>query len=388
MGCFGPFPNINTPFSFTSPQAQISSPTCGSNPKSGGRKQKKRKRNKSVSKSDLEGSQIANSNLSPLVTIVLPHPPTSIIPESNSTLKQNLVPPSDMNSKDVSVTMPKPPYPPQKTSEAEETAAIGAEIGFHIAATDPILVESVGESGPQILSVKYPHLYDLEDRKRCSVSDRLLNREFVGHWKTQVVDHGINQSIVNLQAEMSVVVLSPGEDQWKCILYNSDTYSVCVMRRRIEQQRNSYITLHTFKWNKTSPIKVNCFIGRAMQMRIPSEVALRVRGVGPIPVTCGACIGGVECANHLLLNCPYACETRSKIFNWCGITDNYLTSVADLLTYVEQWGTCPKKRKRFRTICHSLLWNLWKYRNDRIFNGVFRNPTRGQKTLNRWCIFG
>lgn len=123
-------------------------------------------------------------------------------------------------------------------------------------------------TGPQILSVKYPHLYDLEDRKRCSVSDRFLNGEFVGHWKTQVVDHVINQSIANLQAEMSTVVLLPGEDQWKCVLDNSDTYSVCAMCRRIEQQRNSYSTLPTFKWNKTSPIKVNCFIWRAMQMRI------------------------------------------------------------------------------------------------------------------------
>lgn len=61
MGYFGPFPNINTRFSFTSPHSQISSPASGSNPKSGGRKQKKRKRDKSVSKSDLECSQIPNS---------------------------------------------------------------------------------------------------------------------------------------------------------------------------------------------------------------------------------------------------------------------------------------------------------------------------------------
>lgn len=61
--------------------------------------------------------------------------------------------------------------------------------------------------GPQILSVKYSHLYDLEDRKRCTVSDRFLNGEFVGHWKTRVVDHGINQNIANLQAKMSTVVL-------------------------------------------------------------------------------------------------------------------------------------------------------------------------------------
>ncbi|CAH1426636.1 unnamed protein product [Lactuca virosa] len=107
------------------------------------------------------------------------------------------------------------------------------------------------------------------------------------------------------------------------------------MRRRIEQQRNSYITLPTFKWNKTSPIKVNCFIWRAMQMRIPSAVALRVRGVGSIPVTCVACIGGVECVDHLLLNCPYACETR----------------------------------------------------NDRIFNGVFRNPTRGAEDIKSLVYF-
>nr|KAJ0187994.1 hypothetical protein LSAT_V11C900477500 [Lactuca sativa] len=59
-------------------------------------------------------------------------------------------------------------------------------------------------------------------------------------------------------------------------------------------------------------------------------------------------------------------------------------SVNELISFVE---SCSRSRQRFMTIYHSLLWNAWKLRNDRIFNGVFLNPTRGVEEVKLLAFY-
>lgn len=53
--------------------------------------------------------------------------------------------------------------------------------------------------------------------------------------------------------------------------------------------------------------------------RIPSEVALSHRGVNVDSCSCSACIGGLECGNHILVECPYVVSVKEAIWRWCGI---------------------------------------------------------------------
>ncbi|CAH1437072.1 unnamed protein product [Lactuca virosa] len=117
-------------------------------------------------------------------------------------------------------------------------------------------------------------------------------------------------------------------------------------------------TSFVFKWNNVSPNKVNCFIWRALQKKIPSAVALRSRGIDLTTITCGACINESECADHILLLCLFARSITDKILSWCGVQHNSFTSVGELLEYANRWGRNLKMRKRFITICHGLIWNL------------------------------
>nr|KAJ0203176.1 hypothetical protein LSAT_V11C500260690 [Lactuca sativa] len=64
---------------------------------------------------------------------------------------------------------------------------------------------------------------------------------------------------------------------------------------------------------------------------------------------CSSCIGGVECANHILIGCLYATS----------------------------WGRCPKKRIKLLCICYRLIWSLWKTKNDRLFRGVASTTSKG-----------
>lgn len=116
-------------------------------------------------------------------------------------------------------------------------------------------------------------------------------------------------------------------------------------------------------------------------------MALRNRDVDIEHDNCGACIKGIECSDHILISCLFACEVRKQVFKWCGIQQENFASVTDLLSFAANWSRCPKKRKRFISICHGLIWNLWKNRNDRVFNRVFANPTLSSRTVKSLVFF-
>ena len=59
----------------------------------------------------------------------------------------------------------------------------------------------------------------------------------------------------------------------------------------------------------------------------------------------------------------------------------------ELLNFATNSGSCLMKRKRFITISHGLIWNLWKYWNDLVFNGVFLTPTNSSGAIKSLVFF-
>lgn len=235
--------------------------------------------------------------------------------------------------------------------------------------------------GPTTLGEKYPSLLDLESRKKCTVADRIVNVQFEGHWTSQVKDEGDVNNANNLIRDLSEVRLAQGEDQWKYVVDITSPFRVRTLRKKLDQLFYPNRVLPCFRWNKGSPIKVNRFIWRSIQKKIPSAMALRNRGIDIKHDNCGACINDTECSDQILISCPFACEVSKQVFNWCNIQQENFASVTDLLSFIANWGRCRKKRKRFISICYGLIWNLWKNRNDRAFNRVFLNPTLSLGTI-------
>ncbi|KAL4562942.1 hypothetical protein LXL04_026973 [Taraxacum kok-saghyz] len=232
--------------------------------------------------------------------------------------------------------------------------------------------------GPTSLKDKYPELFAKESRKRCTVADRFYEGEFAGHWVSQLEEGGIEISQQEaLLNDLAEVTLQPGEDQWSCTIQPDGRYTVGALRHKFEDHLNLQRSLPAFKWLKTSPIKVNRFIWRAIQSRIPTATELAARGVEVPNISCSACISGSESVDHLLVSCPYAAKIRKQTFNWFGLQHRVLQSVAELISSLENWGNDVRQRRKIMLICHSMLWSIWKLRNDRLFNGVFHKIGRG-----------
>nr|KAJ0223900.1 hypothetical protein LSAT_V11C200065500 [Lactuca sativa] len=105
-------------------------------------------------------------------------------------------------------------------------------------------------------------------------------------------------------------------------------------------------------------------------------MALSQRGIHIDTCYCSSFIEGSECANHMLVRCPYVFLVWKHIFLWCGINWLDYHNIEETIHFVANWVRCPKKRTRLTSICYGTLWNLWRARNDRLSQGRFVNPSR------------
>ncbi|KAL7613547.1 hypothetical protein Lser_V15G09275 [Lactuca serriola] len=99
-------------------------------------------------------------------------------------------------------------------------------------------------------------------------------------------------------------------------------------------------------------------------------MALERRGIFVNSQICSSCIGNSECADHVLINCPFAIKIRSCIWRWCGIAGDHesVKTICELIDFASKWGRNKKERKRFVVICYGMIWNLWRFRNKRLFH--------------------
>ncbi|KAI3700881.1 hypothetical protein L2E82_45522 [Cichorium intybus] len=156
-------------------------------------------------------------------------------------------------------------------------------------------------------------------------------------------------------------------DRWWCDLTKDGVLSVAAVRNRIDGLVGSLAGMK-FKWLKEVPLKVNCFIWRAIKGIIRSASALRNKGINVEELNCTYCNTEEEDANHMLIRGSLAIKVRSEIFKWCVIHDAQLHSVNELFEMAEMVQSNAKVCTRLRIICSGMIWWLWRCRNDRVFN--------------------
>nr|KAJ0207113.1 hypothetical protein LSAT_V11C500286140 [Lactuca sativa] len=169
----------------------------------------------------------------------------------------------------------------------------------------------------------------MDSRKKCVVTYRFYEGEFVGNWNACLGTAGLAQDLSNLHMDLNLIQLSSGEDRWSNLLDAAGKF-----------------------------IEGVHFISRAVQKRTPTVKALQERGVLIESSGCGSCISGFDCVDHILVHCPFAGEIRREIFKWCGMYQSMFNNLEDIISY-------------------GMIWNIWKYRNDRLFKSIFTSPSKG-----------
>ena len=124
-------------------------------------------------------------------------------------------------------------------------------------------------------------------------------------------------------------------------------------------------------WCGLAPPRVEVFLWLAVAEKISTVDNLRKRRImsEAISDTCVLCGKEKETITHLFLHCEFASCIWQSFFKKCGISWCLPRALSELM---EAWRSGPFKGVGlilWRLIPFSILWSIWKERNNRIFNG-------------------
>jgi hypothetical protein len=126
----------------------------------------------------------------------------------------------------------------------------------------------------------------------------------------------------------------------------------------------------SFLWHKDVPLKVVLFAWRLFRDRLPTKDNLFRRHV--IDFEAQDCVGDygeMETSSHLLLHCHSFGSVWYFILRWLGI---YSVMPFDVPSHFIQFsflgGAAKSKRSILQAIWYATVWEIWKERNNRVFN--------------------
>lgn len=101
--------------------------------------------------------------------------------------------------------------------------------------------------------------------------------------------------------------------------------------------------------------------------RLP--VMVRIAKWGPnVQDSCIVCQSFPETRDHILLHCDRSKQLWSKALQRLGSQRHGFTSWADLIGWLSQNGLSSKTLTRL--VAHSVVYHIWKSRNNKLHNGI------------------
>lgn len=223
---------------------------------------------------------------------------------------------------------------------------------------------------------KDSRVYELEKKRLCTINERIKTNGFNWCWKTQHMVDDATTDFISLCSILSDVNTQPVVNGFRYNWNMDGKYKICSLRKVLDSNINNPQTDVRINWSNAVPLKIRCFIWRALLDRIPVATNLVIRGIKLQSDTCSLCNTEKESRDHLLINCSVAIEARVSILNWCGITATWFNNVTDFVNFAANWGSCPKKKERLSAIVYGLLWFIWVARNNMAFNHIRATPAK------------
>ncbi|XP_076948890.1 uncharacterized protein LOC143621316 [Bidens hawaiensis] len=215
----------------------------------------------------------------------------------------------------------------------------------------------------------FPNLYKLAVKKTCMVND------LVSSFGSGLVFADIEWSKSNLSLEESsdlndlkdmVTLFSFNEgkeDGWRWTGDSSGRFTVQAMRRLMADSIHGD-DVRICGWETWVPIKINCFVWRLLQNKIPVAPNLIARGMPLLSSNCRVCALEVESTKHVFLDCSRAKARLTSL--WCGWDFTGLDSFEHLLGVLVELQS-KSRRRLLLAIIYSTLWFIWKQRDEKVF---------------------
>ncbi|KAJ0587940.1 putative reverse transcriptase zinc-binding domain-containing protein [Helianthus annuus] len=219
----------------------------------------------------------------------------------------------------------------------------------------------------------FPSLFTLESDKRCTVQQRYRTSQGSTEWfwgsSTPLTREEHLTDWAACKTLLCTAGLGQESDYW---LWKSgptcEEFTVCNLRAELDHI-NVIPEAKLLTWSHWIPKKVNCFLWRVVQDRIPTREALLTRRVSLPSSTCALCNDTIQSVDHLLVTCDFAQHVWCLIFQWLNITiPRYTLSVVQLLELIKAHKTNKATKRAIETVMAAACWNIWRTRNNLIFN--------------------
>ncbi|KAL4580934.1 hypothetical protein LXL04_017140 [Taraxacum kok-saghyz] len=227
-------------------------------------------------------------------------------------------------------------------------------------------------TGNMPLKDVFPDLFKLESQKNCSIDQRLLRgdgqdyNQCAWEWKRNPRSRKEKDELHSLNLQVQTVKLMPKKDSWSWKEDKGGSFSVNSLRRKMVESSERGGD-DNFKWVNWIPIKVNCFVWRLKQNRIPVISNLLSRGIVVGNSTCQFCQHGEESTEHVFFQCRFATEVWTWFHGWSRLISDIPKDYSSLAIEL-QAGNMEKKTRKLRTaMVYTVLWMIWKARNELTF---------------------
>ncbi|GJW11158.1 RNA-directed DNA polymerase, eukaryota [Tanacetum coccineum] len=105
-----------------------------------------------------------------------------------------------------------------------------------------------------------------------------------------------------------------------------------------------------------------------MLNKLPSRVNLDRKGIDVGLLLCPICMDEVETVNHIFFSCNMAKDLWYLFAKWWEIDIPVCANISEWFIWLDDLRVSSKVRLIIESVGDTLLWFIWKFRNDLIFS--------------------
>ncbi|WVZ52423.1 hypothetical protein U9M48_003478, partial [Paspalum notatum var. saurae] len=210
-------------------------------------------------------------------------------------------------------------------------------------------------------------------RRRCTVSQALTNRRWVTDIKGSLTIQVLVECVKVWELVDGVTLQLGVPDQFHWRFTQSEQYSCQFAYQALFLGTNKFGPWKRI-WKSWAPLLCKFFIWLALKNRCWTADRLAKRRL-PHPTVCPVCDQEQETMQHLLFSGVFSQEVWTLVFNGLG-----MSAVSPQLDV----NQAPKEvKKGLNSLTILVAWELWKHRNDCVFEGALE-----AQEGNLWCLAG
>ncbi|XP_071727131.1 uncharacterized protein [Rutidosis leptorrhynchoides] len=136
-----------------------------------------------------------------------------------------------------------------------------------------------------------------------------------------------------------------------------------------EQSISGTAAINETMRNSLVPKKLEIFVWRAVQRRIPTRMELDKRGIDLHSTRCTLCDDDHESVDHTLIFCKYAFDLWVRVFSWWGLGNVSDLSINEILRGNNSGSMTTLGKKIWQAIEWVCTYLIWNNRNYKVFRG-------------------